>query len=270
MKNNFFLLFFLSFYFFIFNFEIFSQENNTLIKAGNEVVQIEISTNNVDVYISSHDKNFIAYEVKEKGDKRISAFENKKKLQFYTTAVTEGEIFIYLPKNFLLESCRIQSTNSKIEIQNIKSIYFVLSVISSDINVLTSKFKNVLLAINHSKINFSSGIVAVADFCMNTAQGTIEIAEKMQNCNLFMTQIKNKNLVFNGEVYKNSSLSYAPKKPKKYISISASFSELDIKFIPPLDTPSVSVNKYGISEFGPVPPPKIVDPVSNFLPGRNK
>ncbi len=271
MKNKA-LLFFLSLSFFILPTFIFSKEEGDLIRAGDEIVRIEINTGNVDVYISTHDKNFIGYKINEKNKelKRIESFENKKKLQFYTTAVTEGEIFIYLPQNYLLDSCRIQALHSKIEVKNIKSIYFVLSVLSADINVDASKFKNVLLTTANSSLKFTSGILAVADFCLSSTKGLIEIAEEMKFCNIFMTQMKNEQVLFNGKEYTNSPYSYSPKKPKKYISLSASASNLDIKFIPPLKQPVEYFDQYGISEFGPVPPPQKVDPFSNFLPKPNK
>ncbi len=268
MKNKILLLFFL-----ILPLAIFAQDDVKSIRAGKDIVQIEINTNFIDIEISTYDKNFISYKVEEIGNKKIFTSESKKKLQFYTTAHTKGKITIYVPEEFLLESCRIQATNSKVSVQNIKSIYFVASVISSDLEVSGSKFKNVLLATTHSNIKFTSGIIAVADFTLTATQGIIEIAEEMKSCNLFMTQIKNKHLMFNGKVYKNTSLSYQPTKKKKnerrvtkHISISSSFSNLDIKFIPPMKNPSEKFDQYGISEFGPVPPPKLVDPVSNFLP----
>ncbi len=270
MKNKLLVLSFFITSFLLTSFVISAQESTEFIQAGKDVVRIEINTANVDVYIATHDKEFIAYKIEKTGDKEIYSFESKKKLQFYTTAVTKGKIFIYIPENFLLESCRIQSIHSIISVQNIKSIYFVVSGTFTNVKVAGSKFKNVLLATTNSNIQFTSGIVAVADFCFSLTKGKIEIAEEMKDCNLFMTQIQNKYLSFNGEPCEKRSLSYMPEKPKKYISISASMSNLDIKFIPPLKNPTESFNKYGISEFGPKPPPQLVDPVSRFLPKPNK
>ncbi len=270
MKNKFLLRFCLIFSFLLIPLLLSAQETGKFIQAEKDVVQIEINTANVDIYIAPHDKDFISYKIEQIGDKEIYSFESKKKLQFYTTAVTKGRILIYLPENFLLESCRIQSIHSSISVQNIKSIYFVVSGSFADVKVETCKFKNVLLATTNSKIKFTSGIVAVADFCFSLTKGKIEIAEKMKDCNVFMTQIKNKYLSFNGKPYKKRSLTYRPEKPKKHISISASMSNLDIQFIPPLKNPTESFNKYGISEFGPKPPPQLDDPVSRFLPNRNK
>ncbi len=276
MKRNFFLsLFFLfSLSFFIPN--LFAEADSDLKRLGEDIVNIEFNTNGVDIYFALYNENFIAYRVldkeetnsTEKKDSKVKVFVSKKKLQFYTIAPAKAEVYIYLPKDFLLESCRIQAIYSKIKIEKIKSIYFVLSCTYADIEVANSKFKNLLVASSHSKLSFSSGIVAVADFCLDSVNGKIEIAEEQNFCNIFITQIKNENLILNGKPYEHPSLCYAPQNPKKHLTLSASFSDLAINFIPPLKEPVEKFDQYGISEFGPKPPPNLIDPVSNFLPKK--
>ncbi len=274
------LLFFASI-FFIIPLGIFGQENSKLQRANDGIVNVEFNTDGVDIDFILHNENFLGYKISgidakavgsgkstNEKNKKIFVASSKKKLQFYTTAPAKAKVSIFIPKDFLLESCRIQAINSKIKAEKIKAVYFVLSCTYAQAEISNSKFKNVLLACSHSKLNFSSGVVAVADFCINFTEGKIEIAEEQKVCNLFITQIKNNKMLLNGEPYTHTSLLYSPEKPKKYITMSAGFSDLAVLFVPPFKEPVENFNQYGISEFGPTPPPKLVDPVSNFLPKR--
>ncbi len=269
MKNKFFLFCFLVCSFFLLPVTLLAQTETGLIRVGDKIVQLEFNTTDVDIEISPYDEKFISYKIEGNEKKKIFKIENEKKLQFYTCARTNGKIFVYVPKKFLFESCRIQAVRSKVQVRNIKSIYFVLSCSATEIDVANSKFKNLLLATNLSSVKFSSGVVAVADFCLNSSKGIIEIAEEMKNCDIFMTQLRNKSLLFNGKPYDKASFSSTGttnEKAKKHISISSSLSDININFVKPLTNLTEEFDEYGISEFGPRPAPNLGDPVSNFLP----
>lgn len=247
-----------------------AQEDGKILKAKPEVTCIEVSTSDVDIFILPSKETVITYKTELLENTELSITRNGKYMSFTELKPAKGKLYIYVPENFLIETCRIQTVNSKLKIENIKSVYFVLSAIKTDITVTKSRFKNALLALSNGNLKFESGVVAVADFSINRANAVISIAENENFCNLFITRDAEAGFKFNGKAYTKKILSVSPKKPKKFISVSSSASEISFKFIPSLKEPEEKFDKYGISEFGPKRPPETTDIKSKFLPKENK
>ncbi len=269
MKKYNFLIF--AFLFLIFNFtekQLQAQNSGTLIEVNAETVHIEVNVSDVDVVVAPFDGAVISYKLELTEGSKLSVVNRGGNLRFSVFKPAKGTIFIYIPKSVLLESLRIQSLNSNIQIKGIKSVYFVGSGTGSKIYVSESLFKNVLIAAAAGRLEFNSRIIAVADFCISSAEALISIPEAEEDCNILITQSKNEKFTFKGEVYKKNNLAVNPINPKKFITIASSFSKIAVDFVTVPAEPEEKFDKYGISEFGPKPPPRLVNELSNFLPNR--
>ncbi|WP_024466624.1 DUF4097 family beta strand repeat-containing protein [Treponema pedis] len=236
------------------------------VTVHSEITNIEVTVSGIDVIIEPTEKSGISYKQELSEGSNLSAVKRGNSLRFTGFRPSSGTIFIYVPKDYLLESCRIQTSNSTVKVSGIKAVYFVVSGTLSRAEITGSMLKNVLIAYSSGSIIFNSQIVAVADFCLSSSKGSISIAEKIENCNVFITQNKNESFTFNGEVYGKNSLMLSPQKPKKFITVSANFSNLAVEFVEPSSALVEKFDKYGISEFGPKRPPLKVNELSNFLP----
>lgn len=236
------------------------------ITAAADVVNVEITVSGIDVVIAASEEAVISYKYELTAGSELSVVTRDNALRFINFRPSSGTLFIYIPKDFLLNSCRIQALNSNIRVHGIKSIYFAVSGTSNNSEITASMFKNVLIVASFGSITFNSRIIAVADFCFSSAKGAISIGENKEDCNIFITQSKNKKFIFDGMAYEKNTLTSTPQKPKKFITVSASFSELEIGFVEPSIEPVEKFDAYGISEFGPKPPPRLENELSNFLP----
>ncbi|UTC75578.1 DUF4097 family beta strand repeat protein [Treponema sp. OMZ 792] len=245
---------------------LFSQDIENLTKVQKRVVNIEAAVSEVDVFISSYDGDTIAYRTELKSGTKLSIVEHKKKLRFTEIRPASGKLFIYVPKDFLLESCRVLASHSSIKIEGIKAVHFSASGNFNKAEITGSRLKNSLIALSNGSLTFNNGIVSAADFCLNFSKAKIEIAEEKEHCNLFVTQQKCEKFIYAGEAYTDRLLALSPPKPKKFISMSASFSDIDLGFSAPLKEPREKFDKYGVSEFGPKLSPNLVDNEANFLP----
>lgn len=260
-----------AFFFLLFNFaetQLPAQSTGNLIEVSAKAVRIEVTVSDVDVIVAPFDGAVISYKIALTEKSKLSVVNRGKDVRFSVFKPAKGTLFIYIPKDVLLESLRIQSSNSNIHIKGIKAIYFVASGTGSNMYASESLFKNVLIAAATGRIEFNSRIIAVADFCISSAEGIISIPESEEDCNILMTQSKNEYFTFKGDVYTKNNLAVTPIKPKKFITIASSFSKVAVDFIPIPAEPEEKFDTYGISEFGPKPPPRLVNELSNFLPNR--
>ena len=249
---------------------LFSQDFDTLTRVQKRVVNIEAAVSEVDIFISAYDGDTIAYKAELSTGTKLSIVEHKKKLRFTEIKPAIGKLFIYVPKDFLLESCRILASHSSIKIEGIKAVHFSVSGNFNRAEITGSRLKNSLIALSNGSLTFNNGIVTAADFCLNTSKAKIQIAEERVDCNLFVTKQKCEKFLYEGEAYTDKILALSPSKPKKFISMSASFSDIDLGFSAPLKEPAEKFDKYGVSEFGPKPSPNLVNNEANFLPKTGK
>lgn len=236
--------------------------------AVNKAVRIEVTVSDVNVVIAPFDGTAVSYKAELTEKSKLSVVHREKDLRFSAFKPAKGTLFIYIPKGLLLESLRIQSSNANIQVNGIKSVYFTVSGTGSNIYTAGSLFKNILIAAATGKLEFNSRIIAVADFCIGSAEAVISIPEAEEDCNILMTQSKNEKFTFKGEVYTKNNLAVTPVKPKKLITIASSFSKIAVAFVPIPAEPEEKFDIYGISEFGPKPPPRPVNELSEFLPNR--
>ena len=249
---------------------LFSQDFDALTRVQKRVVNIEAAVSEVDIFISAYDGDTIAYKAELSAGTKLSIVEHKKKLRFTEIKPASGKLFIYVPKDFLLESCRILASHSSIKVEGIKAVHFSVSGNFNRAEITGSRLKNSLIALSNGSLTFNSGIVTAADFCLNTSTAKIQIAEEKADCNLFVTKQKCEKFLYEGEAYTDKILALSPSKPKKFISMSASFSDIDLGFSAPLKEPAEKFDKYGVSEFGPKPSPNLVNNEANFLPKTGK
>ena len=104
-----------------------AQDFDALTRVQKRVVNIEAAVSEVDIFISAYDGDTIAYKAELSAGTKLSIVEHKKKLRFTEIKPASGKLFIYVPKDFLLESCRILASHSSIKIEGIKAVYFSVS-----------------------------------------------------------------------------------------------------------------------------------------------
>lgn len=93
-------------FFSLFLFYSFAQDFDALTRVQKRVVNIEVAVSEVDIFISVYDGDTIAYKAELSAGTKLSIVEYKKKLRFTEIKPASGKLFIYVPKDFLLESCR--------------------------------------------------------------------------------------------------------------------------------------------------------------------
>ena len=261
-------VFFCTVFVFFTAFSAAAQENGTVLKVNPDIKSIEISVSDVDIFISPSPSadTVISYKLELLENTALSVTRNGKYLKFTELLPARGSLYIYVPKSLLLESCRIQAVNAKIEVTGIKSVYFAVSAIKSSVKVDGTRFKNVLAAVADGEgLTFKSGIVSVADFAVSKTAAVIDTAEEEAVCNLFISGDSETGITFKGEALGKRLLSVSPPKPKKFIAVNFAFSTVALNFIAPLKEPEEKFDVYGISEFGPKRPPQTDGP-SRFLP----
>lgn len=274
------------FLFFVISALAYTQDKKTLITLNKKISNIELALDNIDVIFSIYEGKNIGYTTDIDYEKNLYIELINSSLRFRSIKPAKGTIYVYIPNDFLLDSCRVQMINSKLNAEKIKSVYFVVSVSGGTINVKDSMFKNTLISASNTILKFSSRIISVVDFCLNHSDADIIIKEKKENCNFLVSQNMNKNFQLDGKLYTKNTVQLSQanttgtkekniRKTKKFITMSTSFSNINMVFKELTDEQldendknniKEKFNKYGISEFGPTHPPHSVNEISNFLP----
>ncbi len=222
----FFRSYFLFFFLFL-NFNVFALQERTV---SPRTCSIEAIVFGVDISISSYDGEAISYTADIRNDMKVSIIEDNNCLRFRNSHPVKGSIKVFVPKTMQLESCRVYSSSSSVNLSDIKAIYFTSTMCEGNVNITRSIFKVASLSVASGNIKLDADITSACDFCFSETKANLEIKGGISDFNFFYPYEIFSSCSINGKDCTKDSKFGTDRKRKKRLGITQTSSNTVLNF----------------------------------------
>ncbi len=186
----------------------------------------------LDISISSYDGEVISYTADIRNGMKVSIIEDNNCLRFRNSHPVKGNIKVLVPKNMQLESCRVYSSSSSVNLSDINAIYFTSSMCEGNVNITRSTFKVASLSIASGNIKLDADITSACDFCFSETKANLALKGGLSDFNFFYPYEIFSSCSVNGKNCTKESKFTLDKKRKKRLGITQTSSNTVLNFVP--------------------------------------
>ena len=193
---------------------------------------IEAMLNGVDVKILSYEGDAISYKAEIEDNGKVSIIEDTNNVaRFKNSYPVKGSVTLLVPKNMILESCRLYLTSSTVILESIKAIYFVSTMCLGSVDIKDSTFKCSSFSLSSSTLNFSGELTTTSDFCFAEGIASISLKGKFSDYNFFYPYETFSSLTLDGQLCQKCDKYPIDKKKRKRLGITQTASKTVLNFV---------------------------------------
>ena len=185
----------------------------------------------VDISIISYEGDAISYKAEIEKDGKVSIVEDARCVRFRNSHPVSGKITVLVPKNMKVESLRIYSSDSKVNVEGIVAVYFVVSMCEGVVNIENATFKCASFSIASSTCSLNGEITTTADFCFSEAQAHLNLKGSLSDYNFFYPYEETSALIIDEKKITNKDRFLIDKKKRKRMGITQSSSTTTLEFM---------------------------------------
>ncbi len=225
--KHFFKIYFV-FLFLLVNLSAFALQERTV---SPRTCSIEAMLFGVDISISSYDGQAISYSADIKNGMKVSIIEDNNCLRFRNSHPVKGRIKVLVPKNMQLESCRVYTTSSSLDLSDIRAIYFTSSMCEGNVNITRSIFKVASLCVASGNVTLDADITSTGDFCFSEAKANLALKGFLSDFNFFYPYELFSSCLIDGRTCTDKDKFSTDKKKKKRLGITQTSSNTVLNFV---------------------------------------
>lgn len=216
------------FFFLLVNLDVFAIQERTV---SPKTCSIEAMLLGVDISISSYDGDAISYSADIRNGMKVSIIEDNNCLRFRNSHPVKGNIKVLVPKSMQLESCRVYSTSSSLDLSDIKAIYFTSTMCEGNVNITRSIFKVASFSVASGNIKLDADITSTCDFCFSEAKANLALKGGLSDFNFFYPYEIFSSCFIDGKVLTKENKFSSDRKKRKRLGITQTSSNTVLNFV---------------------------------------
>jgi len=200
-------------------------------KAQPETQSIDAMIYGVDISVVSYESDVISYKAEIDNGKKVSIIEDARCIRFRNSHPVSGKITVFVPKNMKVHSLRIYASDSKVNVEGLVAVYFVVSMCEGSVIVENAMFKCASFSIASSNCNLNGEVTSTADFCFSETQASINLKGKLDDYNFFYPYEETSSLIISDKKITQKDRFNIDKKKRKRMGITQSSSTTNLSFV---------------------------------------
>ncbi len=205
--------------------------SNELMYARQRTNSLDIELSEVNLIIAPSEENRISYRFEPVQGKRLSSIETNYTLRIRELLPVTGTLYVFVPKDMLLESCIVRSNRAAIDMSGMRAVHTLLMMNNGTVTLSKNTLKNAVINIAWGKLAFDSEILRSCAFSVSGSTADISLKGKTADYNLDYTHANSKVSIDSKEIPKTKNTGiYGNPKAKRRIIFSAGSSQAAIRF----------------------------------------